>query len=185
MHPSSLLAARLVPLLRDLLPVEVFACGSGASRGAARGAHPARGTGARWGLRTHRRGGGGAAAPPGASPSSGGQGSGGDRAAPASRPLSSPFPRSRLLCAEPGRQRAPAAAELTGARGYRPRQRRCGAGGSRGRSRHQGAAWHRNTDRDGLTDARSAERRGLGGRLCSSSPPCTMLRSRQRPPAAP
>lgn len=38
----------------------------------------------------------------GASPSPGGQGSGAGRAAPASRPLSSPFPRSRLLCAEPG-----------------------------------------------------------------------------------
>lgn len=40
LHPPSLLAARLVPLLRDLPPAEVFACRSGASRRAARGAHP-------------------------------------------------------------------------------------------------------------------------------------------------
>lgn len=134
----------------------------------------------------HAGGEGGPAAPPGASPSPGGQGSGGGRAAPASRPLSSPFPRSRLLCAEPGRQRAPAAAELTGARGDRPRQRRCSEGGSaEPRPLPSPRRCLARKHRDGLTDTRRAEGRGLGGRLCSSSPPCTMLRSRQCPPAAP
>lgn len=95
------------------------------------------------------------------------------------------------FCApEPGRQRAPTAAALTGAPGHRLRERRCREGGSssRGCSRNQGAARHRRARTHTTHTHRhtqSADRLGLGGRLCSSSLPCTMLRSRQRRPAAP
>lgn len=77
----------------------------------------------------------------------------GGRAAPTSLLSARPPPPSLAppslapaFCApEPGRQRAPTAAALTGAPGHRLRERRCREGGSssRGCSRNQGAARHR------------------------------------------
>lgn len=100
-----------------------------------------------------------------------------------------PPPPAPLFSPEPGRQRAPNAAALPGAPGRWLRERRCGEGGSssRGCARNQGAARraHTHAHTHTLHTLTHAPHTQLGGRLCSSSPPCTMLRSRQRLPAAP